>query len=570
MSFLLALPLTVLPQQDDTARKVHELIKKLGSNRIQVRDEAARNLKELGEAAIPELGKAANAADAELAGRARFLIHTIGIRKTLTSNLLKAMPGLDYRLAQGGAGAWTTAFLEAVEEDDEGRKHPTLKKQDLETLGRPALRGATTKGEREEICKVAIARGLGSLVPEVVILLKDDASHVRRMAVVALRDLGAIEAIPAILPLLKDRDPYVRWGAANAIGVMGVRDTSSAIVPLLIDDDRLVRMTAVTALANVGARDTIPQIIGSLQDKDLLVRSRAAWALGQLNAKEAISEIEKLLDHRSPDFRESGAWALGILQATEAIPRIRELLKDNEGAVRDGAVWALGLLDAREAIPDILALLTDEDAYVRPSAVQALGQLHAKEAIPAIVTCLGDEDKSVQKNSLAALEALGAEKCKRQIAEMLLSSDNYVRHLAASILARMGTRQGVTTLLGESGSPLSLNALRRPDAWRRLSSTSVEGSQRGSKREIIERLAERADTRVTWPSDSSMEELLSLAERRVIQNWRNSLTLLNGMKLVLGWRHEIVLEPDRIRILPREEALTFWRAWWAKQQEKRK
>ena len=33
--------------------------------------------------------------------------------------------------------------------------------------------------------------------------------------------------------------------------------------------------------------------------------------------------------------------------------------------------------------------------------------------------------------------------------------------------------------------------------------------------------------------------------------------------------YEVVLESNTIRILPREEALKFWKAWWEEEQKKK-
>jgi len=73
----------LLPLQD-----ARELIQKLQSDKAGERDDAGRKLKELGDAAIPELESASKGKDPEVAARARALLRAIEIRRKLTPKLL--------------------------------------------------------------------------------------------------------------------------------------------------------------------------------------------------------------------------------------------------------------------------------------------------------------------------------------------------------------------------------------------------------------------------------------------------------------------------------------------------
>jgi peptidyl-prolyl cis-trans isomerase A (cyclophilin A) len=74
VAFLL---LTLLALQDDPARQTADLIEKLRSDDIDVREEAAKKLKAIGKPAIPELEKAAKETDSELAERAKAILKAI-------------------------------------------------------------------------------------------------------------------------------------------------------------------------------------------------------------------------------------------------------------------------------------------------------------------------------------------------------------------------------------------------------------------------------------------------------------------------------------------------------------
>lgn len=81
---LLIFLLLLLAGQDDPARR---LIRALGSDDIEEREEAARKLVELGEPALPLLKKAGEDTDAEVALRARLVAKKITLRRRVREAL---------------------------------------------------------------------------------------------------------------------------------------------------------------------------------------------------------------------------------------------------------------------------------------------------------------------------------------------------------------------------------------------------------------------------------------------------------------------------------------------------
>jgi len=174
-----------LQAQDDPAGRAREFVGKLRSDKLEEREEAARKLKDLGNAALPEVEKAAQSADAEVAERARSLLKVIRLRLRLTPNLVARIPNVVERLASGDEHSWTALFLEiapdvTVEDDlpgtrarpssreclrlhtytyshpvhssthpDKGKNLP-LKAEDVKVLIVPAIRAATPE-ERQEV-----------------------------------------------------------------------------------------------------------------------------------------------------------------------------------------------------------------------------------------------------------------------------------------------------------------------------------------------------------------------------------------------------------------------------------
>lgn len=80
------LVISQLPQQD-AAHLARKLIEQLRSDKIETRGEAEARLKQLGKGALPELEKAAQDKDAEVAGRVARLIRIIKLGESLPVRL---------------------------------------------------------------------------------------------------------------------------------------------------------------------------------------------------------------------------------------------------------------------------------------------------------------------------------------------------------------------------------------------------------------------------------------------------------------------------------------------------
>src|SRR6476646_8421631 len=96
--------------QDSASKEAGALIEKLRSGRVEERVQATERLKEMGKAALPELEKAREDKDPEVAKRVLHLIQVAALREKLSPNLLKFNPRLEDRLAEGGH-AWTEVLL---------------------------------------------------------------------------------------------------------------------------------------------------------------------------------------------------------------------------------------------------------------------------------------------------------------------------------------------------------------------------------------------------------------------------------------------------------------------------
>jgi hypothetical protein len=166
------------------------------------------------------------------------------------------------------------------------------------------------------------------------------------------------------------------------------------------------------------------------------------------------------------------------------------------------------------------------------------------------------------------MEATGA---IPDLLKLLRDGDGTVRKTAASALVELGSREGAPLLLEtpSSGFRLApLNLLRKPQVWVRLRKKTNRVFLIGTGAEILKKLAKDAD--LALEIESSGPASTSLLESRTLLRHRGD-TLLESVLEVLGWGDwEMILENDRLRLLPLKDALKFWRAWWQDEQAKMK
>ncbi len=611
--------------QEDPAKQVRELVEKLRSESIEEREDATKKLKELGRAALPELEKAAGNGEAEVRIRVGRLLRAIPIAEKLTHDLKRMKPGVEDRLASPDDHAWTEVLLEAwdglgskLSGDDLDFLSATAlhaatsveeRRRLCEIAGERGCRPAIPelilylKDRNPTTCQNAI-RALVKLHarsawPDLVRLLNHSEEFTRGIAADALRDLQAHEAIPEVTKLLRARDPEarknavtllghlqktvvlldpgmisevallltdgnpeVRASAVETLGDLGAAGTAGKIVVLLKDTTSHVRGQACLALAELGAREAAPEVFLLLKDPDPRVRSRASLCLGMLKAKEMGRDLVLMLKDEEAEVRKGAAEGLGFMGFRDAIPDVTALAKDPEFWVRSRAVEALGRLKARESIKEIGAALRDEDLQVRLKAVEALGRLASKECVPGLMECIKDGKAGVQEEAIEVLGQLEVREAMPVLATLLEDPKVGVRVEAASWLCHFGSKEGVPVLLKESRSLIFLNALRRPEQWRKLRAGPPVEEVVGTGKEMLDRTAKQAGIALDWSPESLGGPRRWIVGRRRPRDSEDRTTLL---QVLINYTHshmESVLEGDRISVLTSREALSFWMEWW--------
>ena len=129
------------------------------------------------------------------------------------------------------------------------------------------------------------------------------------------------------------------------------------------------RGLAVAALGELNAAEAVPDIVVALGDRRKDTRILAARALGDIGADAAVPELAALLDDADAQVRAAAATALGRIgpAAAPAVSALAELLQAGDPRLRQAATTALQAIDDRAAQQ---ALTTDAMRYAAADEAQ--------------------------------------------------------------------------------------------------------------------------------------------------------------------------------------------------------
>jgi HEAT repeat protein len=403
---------------------------------------------------------------------------------------------------------------------------------------------------REALADLCLAAATGS-------------EDVRVAALDALFLIRDPACLPTILSLLKDPEPEVRKTAIQAMAHFGKKDDASRIEPFLADANPGVRASAALTLASLGHRESTPAIVKLLKDAEDDVRYSAINALGKLGDRTSIPSIMECLGDEGIVVPNTVAEVLAKLDAKDQIPKLVAALNDPEPRVRIGSMKALVELGAVDKIPDIARLLKGDDQLVRRYAAISLGKMAASDQVGALAKFAFDEGR--QDVCLKALGRIGGPEADLTLLKAMKESKRFFRLEAASYLAWHGRRDGVEVILRESEKPRhfnALNALRRPDLWKKLNQTRLREPIRGRRSDVFRGIAAQLDCTLDLPKAFGRYEDSWLEEVTVADCSRESMFDLIESKMdTLDGEgpYGFVLEEGRLRLIPRNELPRFWK-----------
>lgn len=232
------------------------------------------------------------------------------------------------------------------------------------------------------------------------------------------------------------------------IGARGVKPLLDA----LADEQKAQVSTAIEVLAfagNKGAAPTLASFATGSADQPL--RVRAMIATGALRDPALLSRYEALVAPRDLEAVAPGdpvtvaaAWSVARMGDRKAVPLLERMLASGAPEVRAFGAVGLGLAKEKRALLKLEALATSADSapMARAAAALAIGALGDKSASKTLITLASSPEPFVRSSALSALVRLGDPQALSLALPMLFGDDEGERHLAASALVAIASKEG--------------------------------------------------------------------------------------------------------------------------------
>jgi HEAT repeat protein len=385
-------------------------------------------------------------------------------------------------------------------------------------------------------------------------------------ALEAMQDWNRV--IGAMTGHLRAKDPSIRRQAITWLIRLRAREAATEIASMLRDPDFNVRSVAVRALGDLEARETAPNVLPLLEDPSRLIRRETLNTLGILGDAGMLQTIRKRVPLEHHSLRWDLALARFRLGDHESLPEFVEYLNHREAIVRADTVRWIGIMRAKKALPEVRRACQDADASVRMRSLEALSRIDPEGSVRSIVDALKDSDKSIVWEAIGLLGDLEAWDQAEEIRPLL--KDVAIRVKAAEWLCEAGSWEGVDLLFSHHSHLKYLNALRAPEAWKRLKRVRVSRAElKGSLTDVLTTLGARAGVgfqRPDWPSAPQRRQME--LQRRNWSSWNrdvfdgSSESSLGWLKTILFREDlEFIIQDNRICVFPEEEVEAAWASW---------
>ena len=513
--------LMLTDENNDTVRQsVPRLLRALGDDRSEVRNEAAVTLSEIGTSIVPDVTKALSDSDKRVRLKACSILGQVGPAAADSTPALVVRLHDDTELVVRAA-AEALGLIHSHPEVVLPALVALLKNQSvpLQITGARAIGdfGPTAKNlaplmisqlaDSKIMLRVAAAEALGkigdnspSVIDELVKALSDFNGTVTVRAANSLSQIGA-PAVPALVKMLSNEN--YRKLVVEVIGEMGENAESAvpALLPLLETFDTDLKREVFIALAMIGpkassATATMMQILENPDAGES--RAGAAYVLAHIGEKKALPVLKQILKtDRSEQVLRSAAWSIVELEpenpdnAAIVLPQFFPAMSSDTPLERREAILAISKLGvaAKSAIEDLqLHAASDDDPTVRAAALHGLTETHAfaSQSLAVAVASLRDANPAVRNAARYLLGRLGmeAQSTAPLLRESLRHGDPMERIVSAWALVHVEpTPEYIHVAI-----PVLLTGLRYPDPRVRTESAIAIGVSGSASTEVLTEL----------------------------------------------------------------------------------
>jgi HEAT repeat protein len=378
----------VIPEE--VMRKIRRLIRATLSEDGEERDEGWKQLRNMGNLAVPGLAAVAR--------------HKDTTPEMLDSLMIALGDSKDPR-----AGPALAGLLQST--------NPLVKQGAARAIGdsgyKDAVAGlerlASDPTEEEEVrlfAAIAAAKFKSDAGYDALkFLATSERPATRTRSVFALGKYGGKPFVSVLAAALDDSEAVVRADAVEALRLVGGDEAKVALARAMSDTDHRVRGAALAGLRGLTDQQPGPILVSALASPDVKVRAAVAKALGDLGYKESVADVEKLLADTDERVRLQAALSAAKLGSGPALVTLKELLKSQATDVRAKALVGLGKQGGETQLEAIAEALKDADGKVRLAAVEALSLIGDKGVL-RLMDALTAEDVLVREAAVESLQAL--------------------------------------------------------------------------------------------------------------------------------------------------------------------
>jgi HEAT repeat protein len=258
--------------------------------------------------------------------------------------------------------------------------------------------------------------------------------------IIILGKLKAEDAVDALLPYLSSPEPSFRRLATVALTEIGDPRAEEYFVSLLNDPDPSLRIYASIGLMNIGGRISIKLLLASLSNPD--TQWLAVRILDRIGKRDVDALIEALKEEKTRWYAQQ---ALVELDGT-ILPRLEEGLKSEDPLTRESIAMVLGEVRDRRAVQPLLEALQDEDHLVLTSAA-SLVKIGDPDSVMPLVDLLSNRNEQIRLYAAYALGGLKDKRALKPLIGVLNDPSSSLRGVAAHSLGELGSRAATEPLL---------------------------------------------------------------------------------------------------------------------------